>query len=283
MWYQGEHSSVGTAGIVLVDTILQTSAAFSFPKSLYLVRDSLAAIVRDKRDAVILDFFAGSGTTLHATALLNDEDDGRRQCILVTNNELFEKQAASLRNDGLYPGDPKFEKYGICESVTWPRCKYAIQGHRDDGTELPGKYLNEREMSDGFDESVEYFRVDFVDPSDVERGDAFEGIFPILWLVAGAVGKRESRRGTTAWYIAKHSPFAVLIQETKFRDFQKELRERRDVRTIFLVTDSDDNFGLMRRELGRRYHCVQLYNSYLENFRINTVDRHAAGHDEESE
>jgi adenine-specific DNA-methyltransferase len=85
MWYQGEHSSVGTAGIVLVDTILQSSAAFSFPKSLYLVRDSLAAIVRDKRDAVILDFFAGSGTTLHATALLNDEDDGRRQCILVTN------------------------------------------------------------------------------------------------------------------------------------------------------------------------------------------------------
>ena len=38
-----------------------------------------------------------------------------------------------------------------------------------------------------------------------------------------------------------------------------------------------------RRELGRRYHSVQLYKSYLENFRINTVDRHAAGHDEESE
>ena len=99
----------------------------------------------------------------------------------------------------------------------------------------------------------------------------------------GAIGERESRRGTTAWYVAKHSPFAVLIQETKFRDFQKELRERQDVRTIFLITDSDDNFGLMRRELGRRYHCVQLYKSYLENFRINTVDRHAAGHDEESE
>jgi adenine-specific DNA-methyltransferase len=75
----------------------------------------------------------------------------------------------------------------------------------------------------------------------------------------------------------------VLIQETKFRDFQKEVRERQDVRTIFLVTDSDDNFGSMRRELGRRYHCVQLYKSYLENFRINTVDPHAAGHDEESE
>ena len=138
-------------------------------------------------------------------------------------------------------------------------------------------------MRDGFEENLDYFRLDFADPVDVERGDAFEGILPILWLIAGAIGERESRRGATAWYIAKHSPFAVLIQETKFRDFQKELRERQDVRIIFLVTDSDDNFGSMRRELGRRYHCVQLYKSYLENFRINTVDRHAAGHDEESE
>ena len=283
MWYQGEHSSVGTAGIVLVDTILQTSAAFSFPKSLYLVRDSLAAIVRDNRDAVILDFFAGSGTTLHATALLNDEDDGRRQCILVTNNELFEKQAAALRNAGLYPGDPNFEKHGICESVTWPRCKYAIQGHRDDGSELPGKYLNEREMSDGFDESVEYFRLDFVDPADVERGDAFEGILPILWLMSGAIAVPESRRGSMPWYIAKHSPFAVLIQESKFRDFQLKLNTRKDLINVFLITDSDDNFAAMRRDLGRRCRCVQLYKSYLENFRINTVDPRIASHQEESD
>jgi hypothetical protein len=33
----------------------------------------------------------------------------------------------------------------------------------------------------------------------------------------------------------------------------------------------------MRREFGRKYVCVQLYKSYLDNFRINTVDRHAAG------
>jgi adenine-specific DNA-methyltransferase len=283
MWYQGEHSSVGTAGIVLVDTILQTSAAFSFPKSLYLVRDSLAAVVRDRKDAIILDFFAGSGTTLHATALLNDEDDGRRQCILVTNNELFEKQASSLRAKGVYPGDLEFERHGICESVTWPRCKYAVQGFRDDGSELPGKYLNERDLSEGFDENIEYFRLDFIDPADVERGDAFEGIFPILWLMAGAIGERESRRGTTAWYIAKHSRFAVLVQETKFRDFQKAIREQKHLTTMFLITDSDDNFGWMRRELGRRYHCIQLYKSYLENFHINTVDRHAAGYDEEAE
>ena len=231
----------------------------------------------------VLDFFAGSGTTLHATALLNAQQPGQRQCILVTNNEVEPKVAQELNGKGAYPGDSEFEKRGVCDSVTWPRCKNIVQGHQDDGTELPGEYLDGSPMRDGFEENLEYFRLDFADPADVERGDAFEGILPILWLMAGAIGQRESRRGTATWYVAKHSPFAVLIQETKFRDFQKELRGRKDVQTIFLVTDSDDNFSSMRRELGRRYHCVQLYKSYLENFRINTVDRHAAAHDEESE
>ena len=38
---------------------------------------------------------------------------------------------------------------------------------------------------------------------------------------------------------------------------------------MFLVTDSEENFGMMRRTLGQRYQCMQLYKSYLENFRIN--------------
>jgi hypothetical protein len=50
------------------------------------------------------------------------------------------------------------------------------------------------------------------------------------------------------------------------------LAERKDIEWIFLVTDSEENFGLMRRSLGRKFHCVQLYKSYLENFRINTPE-----------
>src|SRR6266498_5834592 len=137
---------------------------------------------------------------------------------------------------------------------------------RDDGTALAGKYPNGRDFRDGFDENIEYFRLDFVDPTLVERGDAFEGILPILWMIAGAIGERESRRGTTAWYIASHSPFAVLIRETKFSEFREALREPRDIACVFLITDSDDNFAAMRRDLGRHYRCIQLYKSYLENF-----------------
>lgn len=61
---------------------------------------------QDFNNSIVLDFFAGSGTTLHATMQLNAEDGGHRQCILVTNNE-----------------------NGICENVTYERNKRVIQGY----------------------------------------------------------------------------------------------------------------------------------------------------------
>jgi adenine-specific DNA-methyltransferase len=271
----------GKYGASLVKEIVQRP--FPFPKSVYTVQQCLDLVLRNRDKAVILDFFAGSGTTLHATLLLNVEQPGNRQCILVTNNEVEEKQSKALQKRGIYPGDRAYEAEGICESITWPRCKYVVQGHRDDGSRLLGKYLSGRELKEGFKGNIEYFRVDFVDPALVERGDAFEGILPILWMIAGAIGNRESRRGSTPWYIASHSPFAVLIREAKFSEFREALRDRVDVRCVFLITDSDDNFAAMRRALGRHYRCIQLYKSYLENFRINTIDRRAAGENEELE
>jgi adenine-specific DNA-methyltransferase len=64
----------------------------------------------------------------------------------------------------------------------------------------------------------------------------------------------------------------VLIQEKQFRSFREKLAERKDIEWVFLITDSEENFGQMRRTLGRKFECVQLYKSYLENFRINTQD-----------
>jgi adenine-specific DNA-methyltransferase len=281
--WTGPEVNAGTYGTAILNSVLGRNDMFPYPKSLYNVERCIECTTRKTRDATIFDFFSGSGTTLHATALLNARDGGTRRCILVTNNEVPEQQANALRQKGYYPGDREYEEHGICESVTWPRCKYAIEGRRDDGTILQGEYLNGRKFSEGFDENIEYFRLDFADPTLVERGDAFEGILPILWMIAGAIGERESRRGSTAWYIASHSPFSVLIRETKFSEFRQALRERRDISCVFLVTDSDDNFTAMRRALGRHYRCMQLYKSYLENFRINTVDRRAAGDREESE
>lgn len=270
VWHRGSHDS-GIYGSSILRALVP-DAKFAFPKSLYAVRDALAVAVRDKPAALILDFFGGSGTTLHATALLNCETGGSRRCILVTNNEVTEKNEKLLAQKGHFPGDPEFERHGVADSVAWPRCKAAISGHREDGGAVAGEYLNGRALEEGFNENLEYFRLGFLDPAHVARGDAFQAILPILWMIAGCQGEREESKTIRSWFLPKNSPFAVLLRESEFRAFQAKLAERETVIWAFLVTDSEDNFATMRRILGAKYRCVQLYKSYLENFRLNMQD-----------
>ena len=84
--------------------IFNNKTPFSNPKPTGLIKFILNTIKH--KDSTILDFFAGSGTTLHATIQLNAEDGGNRQCILVTNNE-----------------------NKICEEVTYERNKRVINGY----------------------------------------------------------------------------------------------------------------------------------------------------------
>ena len=271
VWHRSGHDS-GNYGSTLLRTVLGEGGLFAFPKSLYAVRDTLRVVCSHQPDALILDFFGGSGTTLHATALLNHELGGSRRCILVTNNEVTDKVESKLLEQGIFQGEAEFERHGVAESVAWPRCRSVVTGQRMDGAQLEGDYLDGLSMSEGFEENLEYYRLDFLDPDEVARGDAFKAIVPILWMVAGCRGERDDSKGSTPWFIPKHSPFAVLIQERQFRGFREKLAERKDIEWVFIITDSEETFGQMRRTLGRKYECVQLYKSYLENFRINTQD-----------
>ena len=95
VWWSTSHDA-GTHGTSMLHKLLGDRTAFPFPKSLYAVRDTLLTVVRDRPNALILDFFAGSGTTLHATALINALDGGQRRCILVSNNEVAAKSSDRL-------------------------------------------------------------------------------------------------------------------------------------------------------------------------------------------
>ena len=139
VWHRTLHDA-GTHGSGLIRAILG-NRAFEFPKSLYAVKDTLSTVVGNKPDALIIDFFAGSGTTLNAVNLLNAADGGHRRCIMVTNNEVSAEEAENLRRRNVQVGDAEWEALGICRSVTWPRSKYTILGHRDDGTPLQGDYF----------------------------------------------------------------------------------------------------------------------------------------------
>lgn len=269
VWHRSAHDS-GVYGSGLLRTILGEGARFPFPKSLYSEMDAIGAIVRDKPNALILDFFAGSGTTLHATCLLNAEDGGNRQCILVTNNEVDEKQTKQLNKDGYFPGDDEFDKHGIADAVTFPRCKYVIDGHRDDGTPLPGEYLNGRELSEGFDENLAYFKLDFLDPHEVAYGSKFEAILPILWLMSGTRGTLKSSGGSRSYYIPKESSFAVLLKESHFEEFRQVISQHENITHVFLVTDSEEAFREMSEEVGGNgRQTFMLYKNYLDYFRIN--------------
>jgi adenine-specific DNA-methyltransferase len=274
VWWKRSHDA-GTHGTTLLHTILGRRASFPFPKSIYSVADALAAVVRTRPEALILDFFAGSGTTLQSTCMLNTIYGGERRCILVTNNEVDAKLSAKLQKNGTHPGSDEYEKHGICSSVTWPRVKAVLTGQREDRSNLPGRYLDGRAMSLGFDENAQYFKLDFLDPTDVRRGDKYEAILPILWMMSGAAGELEQSKGTGKYHFPKGSPFCVLLKEDYFKEFAAKLWERADITHVFLVTDSVEAFYEMSGQLGRGRRCVQLYKSYLDNFKINLEPRNA--------
>ena len=162
VWHRPLHDS-GVYGSAFLKGILNRPGAFSFPKSIYSTRDAINAVVRDRPTALIVDFFAGSGTTLNAVNLINAIDDGNRRCILVTNNEVSADDAATLSARGLQPGDPEWEAQGICRSVTWLRSKFTILGRRDDGAALSGDYSTGKTIEREKDRN--FTQIGFVEPS----------------------------------------------------------------------------------------------------------------------
>lgn len=242
---------------------------FPFPKSLYAVEDALRFFVKNKPDAVILDFFSGSGTTAHALMRLNRQDGGHRQCISVTNNEVGADEQGKLRKQGLRPGDSEWEQWGICDYITKPRILAAITGRTPDGEPIKGdyKFTDEFPMADGFDENAVFFTLTYESPLSVRHNRAFESIAPMLWMRAGSTGRIIDDLGGRGWNVS--DVYAVLENIDNAEDFFAAMREAEDVRTVFVVTDDEAAFQMVCRELPSELDTVRLYESYLQNFEIN--------------
>jgi adenine-specific DNA-methyltransferase len=269
VWRHTSHHA-GVHGTSLLDNILGQRGLFPFPKSVYALRDSLAAVVRNRPDALIVDFFAGSATTLHATCLINAEDDGNRRCILVNNNEVGENTARQLNKEGYFSGDANFEAHGIFEQVTRPRVQAIISGRRPDGLPIPGNHLNGRPFAEGFAENVEFYRLDYLDPDDVDLGCQFNALLPSFWLAAGGIGMREEISVKPDFSLPPNSTYGVLFKEGRFRQFKRALEQRTDVNHVWLLTDSEEAYAEMRAALPRNLSVSMLYRDYLRYFRTTT-------------
>lgn len=257
-------------GTGLINSIL-CEKRFSFPKSLYAVHDALRFYTEGKPDALIVDFFAGSGTTLHAVNLLNAEDGGNRKCILVTNNEVSEEEASILLKKGFKPGDKEWDELGIAKHVTWPRTVCTMEGHDVNGEPLIGEYLGtDISMSDGFNANAVFFKLGFLDKTAVALGLQFKELLPLLWMKSGSIGKCPfiSDENLPDMLILPENEFAVLIDENSFAIFAEEVSKYQQIKTIFLITDYEVNYRSMAKSLGVKT-TYQLYRDYLDNFRIN--------------
>lgn len=113
-----------------VSELADLKIKFDYPKPSSLIKELAGGATFFNRDAVVLDFFAGSGTTMHATMELNKKDNGHRQCILITNNE-----------------------NKICEEVTYERNKKAITGY----TYLKGEFVEGLNSN-----NLRYYKTDFI-------------------------------------------------------------------------------------------------------------------------
>jgi adenine specific DNA methylase mod len=269
VWYQASHKSFDF-GSTLIKGIIP-GHYFSFPKSLYSTMDAIRFFVADKPSALIVDFFAGSGTTLHAVNLLNAEDGGHRRCILVTNNEVSDAEAKEMSKRGLKPGDEEWEKLGIARYVTWPRTVCSIEGHDVNGNPLKGNYIgSDIPMADGFKANAAFFKLSFLDSTAVSLGMRFSEMLPTLWLKAGAKGKCPELPGEQIpdMLILPENKFAVLINENAFASFVEKLAEHPEVQTVFLATDYEVNYQSMVKNLNVT-EAYQLYRDYLDHFRLN--------------
>lgn len=270
VWHRTSHDA-GVYGSDLVSNVIGRSRAFSFPKSLYAVSDSLSMITRNKPNALILDFFAGSGTTLHAVNLLNAEDGGHRRCIMVTNNEVSDEEAKKLKKDGFKPGDSEWERLGIAYYVTWPRTVCSIKGEDINGNPLKGTYLDsERAMADGFKANAAFFKLGFLDKNAVALGRQFKELLPVLWMKTGCVGlcPKLETESLPSMLILPQNAFAVLIDEHAFPEFMTKVNAYTSIKQVFIVTNSTNGYREMSNQL-KIEKSYQLYSDYLINFHIN--------------
>lgn len=133
LWSNVEGNKKAT---ITIKNIMGTSG-FSFPKPVEVIVRILQ--IAGNKDSVVLDFFAGSGTTAQAVLELNKEDGGQRKFILCTNNE-----------------------NNICEEITYQRIKTVITGKRQDGSEY----------SDGIPANLKYYHTDFVPKNEEYLADS---------------------------------------------------------------------------------------------------------------
>lgn len=164
IWYDPRYDA-STNGIMLMKALFDSVGLFSYPKSIYTVYDNLS--VNSQKEDLILDYFAGSGTTGHATIKLNREDNGKRKYILVEMGAYFDTVTKPriqkvIYSDNWKNGKPQ-DKKGISQIF-----KYQVLESYEDA--LNNLTLKQKNLSINFsDDAQEEYLLNYM--LDMESND----------------------------------------------------------------------------------------------------------------
>lgn len=251
MWNIASHDA-SYKGSQLLDKII--GKRFDFPKSLYAVHDAIRFFVANKPNALIVDFFAGSGTTLHAVNLLNKEDGGKRRCIMVTNNEVSEDEAKALTAKGYKPGDEEWERLGIARYVNWPRTQCSIKGIDVNGKAIVGDYITT--LTEEKRTARQIKQLEF----DIPQGRNDKKVKKQLVSLLGKNKLAQSLVSDDCKYIVSEDyPVSILFDDSAATDWLDELDGQDHIKEFYVVTHNNKLFKQLKNEI------AELLGDYVEN------------------
>lgn len=199
-------------GSILINKILGQRKTFDYPKSLWAVIQTLQTTIMSKKEGLVLDFFAGSGTTGHAVLELNKEDGGNRKFILCTNNE-----------------------NKICEDVTHERIKRVSQGYKN----------SKGEKVEGLGGNLKYLKTDFItieQSVDDLKEKIVEASTQILCLKEGTFNQK-AKQDKIKIFENKDRYTAILFDTFYLSEFKELLNTLSDKPVSIYVFAYDKNFS----------------------------------------
>jgi adenine-specific DNA-methyltransferase len=186
------------------------NTTFTHPKPSNLIK-KIIRMATNNKSAIILDFFAGSGTTAHAVLALNKEDGGNRQFILCTNNE-----------------------NNICTDVCYPRIKKVIEGYKN----LRGKWVEE------LGGNLKYFKTDFVDydkPTDKNKIKLTKHATEMLCVKEGTFEKVMDNERFKIFKNSDHYT-GIIWDQTAIPEFKKVIKNIKAKFSVYIFSLTDETF-----------------------------------------
>lgn len=228
-WY-GSKYNANAYGTRVVEKIVPKNN-FDYPKSVYSVLDCIDIFL--PKDGLVLDFFAGSGTTGHSAMLLNDTDGGSRRFILCTNNE-----------------------NKIAETVTYPRVKNCIIGYKEGKTKIK------------FGGNLKYYRTSFVpaEPSDENKELLTRQSVEMLCLRENTF---DFVTETDVWKLYENNEryTAILFDQLSIPDLKEELKKLKKPVSVYVFSLEDDNFANEFAEMRDKVKVCSIPEAILRVYR----------------